>query len=100
MRVGLTLSGHDAEPHSTEFCRGEKFDAMLAWMTSLPAGAYPAVESFARNAEYKPSDILSAELNEAANKHAPPEDGAAEAVETLLDLIGLGYSDETAAVEV
>lgn len=100
MRVGLTLSGHDPEPHSTELCRGEKFDAMLAWMKGLPAGVYPAVEAFAKNSEFRPSDVLAAQINDAANKHAPPEDGAAEAVETLLNLIGLGYADETAAVEV
>lgn len=99
MRIGMTLSGHDPEPHSTEVCRPGAYVSMLDWIDTLPPGEFPAVEEFAKTDRYKPTSELATQLNDAANKHNPPKGGAQTAVVALLDRIGLGWDDETITIE-
>jgi hypothetical protein len=99
MHVGLRLSGHEPD-RSTELCSSENFDKLLAWMQSLPPGEYPAADAFAKDGKYRGTDVLMRQVNDAALKHAPADDGTGATVETFLDRLGGGYSGETAAVEL
>jgi len=99
MRVGLTLSGHDPEPHSTDLCRPGAYVAMAEWINTLPPGQYPAIDEFVKTDRYKPTSELAAQLNDAANKYNPPKGGARTAVVALLDRIGLGRDNETITIE-
>lgn len=96
MQPGLMLSGHNPEPHVTQFGSKPLYKQLLTWMESLPSGTYPAIDAFNdQGGEYKPTDELAAQLNDAAHAHEPSDDGTKEAVILLLDLLGTGYPDET-----
>ena len=97
MFIGLTLTGHEPD-RTTELCSGEGYDRLMAWMKSLPPGVFPAVDAFYRDGRYGPSDQLSSQVNSAALAHDPGDAG--RGVMALLDRIGPGHPDETAAVTI
>ncbi len=98
MAVELRLSGHEPEVHSARLCTNQGYNQIQNWMDSLPKGAYPAVDSFAKSMVFKDTDQLFLQMNQAALEHGPASDGTDQMVALFLDGIGPGYDDETAEV--
>lgn len=100
MGVGMTLSGHDPEPHGTEiFPNRRDWQAAVAWMRSLPTGSYPAIDKWMTSGEpFKGTDALWEQLCRAVMDHEPDHDTWGH-VERIIDQLGGGYPDESVELD-
>jgi hypothetical protein len=99
MTPTLILSGHDPEPHATELCGNRELGPLLDWFGSLDSAKYPAAGSLSDTLKVADTEAAAIQLERAANE-TQPQGVTKVAVVKFLELLGGGFPDETAEIEI
>ncbi|AGA28391.1 hypothetical protein [Singulisphaera acidiphila] len=99
MGVNIRLVGSEMGPHFTEFCTNGGYSAFCDWLDSLPEDRFPSARVLSDEGEFKPTDVLAEQLEEAFEEMPPDDPDVLHVVDTFLSLIGIGYPNETVTIE-
>jgi len=100
MLLALTGKDDDSEYEDGPFflASSSAWGACAKWVTdTLPEEDFPTLTELAQTGECDGTDALAVEVGGVVDVAGKP-DGVAATLEALLDLLGMGDADETAAI--
>lgn len=72
---------------------------MARWAESLPAKGFDKVKAFFADGSLTGTDALASQLGDALDLHEPDDSDTFHTAKNLLETLGVGDSEETAAIE-